>query len=250
MTSINQIEFSKALLDPSVVFSSVPKSRLDIYRNNVTASLVNALMETFKICSAIVGEEFFKAMALYFVRRNPPKSPILTLYGSEFSAFIKDFPPASSVAYLSDVANLEYARVVTFHCADEVSDHTPEVQLALDTVISLTKNSQIIRSEFALYDIWVAHLSDECSGQIEISSPQSILIFRQHNQVQVIAISDLEASFFEHLKQGNSLLQACEKIMAKQSDEDILFDPKPSINLLIKHSLIAKTTTNFPQEHP
>jgi hypothetical protein len=137
---------------------------------------------------------------------------------------------------------------VTFHCADETSDHTPVAKLALDTVITMTKNTQIIRSKFALYDIWLAHLDDEYSGQIEISSPQNILIFRQHNQVQVIAISDLEASFFEHLKQGSSLLQACEKIMAKQSNEDILFDPMPSINLLIKHSLIAKTTTNLPQE--
>jgi hypothetical protein len=244
MTHVNQLRFSKALLNPSEVLPNVPKSRLDIYRNNVTASLVNALMETFNICSAIVGDEFFKAMALYFVRQSPPTSAVLTLYGAEFSAFIKDFSPASSVAYLSDVASLEYGRVLAFHCEDETSDHTQLQQLALNTRITLTKNTRIIRSKFALYDIWAAHHGNENSQVVAIDIPQNVLLFRQEKQIEVHAISDLEARFFESLQSGISLLQACEKIMAEQSDEDILFDPLPSINLLIKHSLIAKTTTD------
>jgi hypothetical protein len=244
MLPTNQTLFSQALLDPSVALVNISKSRLDIYRNNVTVSLVNALAETFKTCSAIVGEEFFNAMALHFVRQHPPKSPILTLYGAEFSAFIRDFSPAASVGYLADIADLEYGRVVAFHCVDEVATQSALSQFALDTCITLKKSIQIIRSQYAIYNIWTSHYEEEALDPVVVDAPQNILIFRHQFSVEIIRISTVEANFFEQLQQGKSLLQACEQVMKEQLDDDALFDPLPSIKMLIKHSLIADSTTH------
>jgi Putative DNA-binding domain len=67
--------FAAALLDPDVATPAAvagPKSkgarkRYDVYRNNVTVSLINALAAVFPATQRITGEDFFRAMARFYV---------------------------------------------------------------------------------------------------------------------------------------------------------------------------------------
>ncbi|MEP4753707.1 MAG: DNA-binding domain-containing protein, partial [Nitratireductor sp.] len=61
--------------------------RYNVYRNNVTVSLIDALADTFPAVRRIVGEAFFRDMARLYVRREPPRSPLLFDYGHGFAAF-------------------------------------------------------------------------------------------------------------------------------------------------------------------
>ena len=60
---------------------SDPGRRFAVYRNNVLASLIDALADSFPVVQALVGEPFFRAMAQIYVRECPPESPILAEYG-------------------------------------------------------------------------------------------------------------------------------------------------------------------------
>ena len=53
-----------------------------------------------------------------FVREQPPRSPLLAIYGDEFADFIAAFEPARELPYLADVARLEAARTRAYHAAD------------------------------------------------------------------------------------------------------------------------------------
>ena len=95
--------FSAALLDPerpppdSLVSwnGSDPAVRFAVYRNNVIASLLEALADTFPVTRALVGGRFFDRMARQFIVVEPPVSPIMSAYGETLPAFIDGFAPAS-----------------------------------------------------------------------------------------------------------------------------------------------------------
>ena len=107
-----QKRFALALLDrtrempPGIraVGQTQPERRFNVYRNNVFVSLTEALVTRFPVCHALVGDEFFRAMARVFIELSPPRSPVLMTYGDDFGDFIETFPLARPVPYLADVA--------------------------------------------------------------------------------------------------------------------------------------------------
>ncbi|MGY3076884.1 hypothetical protein ACVWZZ_003255 [Bradyrhizobium sp. LM6.10] len=65
--------------------------RYNVYRNNVTVSLIDALAAIFPAVQRITGVEFFRAMARQYVRATPPTSPLLLDYGRDFPALIESY---------------------------------------------------------------------------------------------------------------------------------------------------------------
>lgn len=92
--------------------------RYDIYRNNVTVGLTDALAANFPVVRDLVGPEFFSAMAREFLRHNPPRLPIMAFYGDDLADWLAAFPPVASLPYLPGVARLEALRRQATHAAD------------------------------------------------------------------------------------------------------------------------------------
>lgn len=71
--------FSPALLDPQSELPTVvtgpnekiATKRYNVYRNNITVSLINALVAIFPATERITGVEFFRAMARFHIRATP-----------------------------------------------------------------------------------------------------------------------------------------------------------------------------------
>ena len=118
--------FSSALLKPDLETPSLvigPKGnsaakRYNIYRNNVTVSLIDALAAVFPAVQRITGVEFFRAMARCYVRETAPSSPLLFEYGHEFPEFIERYAYASEMPWLADVARIERGWLDAYHAAD------------------------------------------------------------------------------------------------------------------------------------
>jgi len=89
--------------------ASPPGARLNVYRNAFIASLTKALRLCYPAIYRLVGAEFFAGAAARFIPACPPESACLDDYGSEFAAFLADFPPAAGLSYLAGVARLEWA---------------------------------------------------------------------------------------------------------------------------------------------
>ena len=136
-----QRDFAHALLDPQ---HAVPGGlvgpdghastrRFGVYRNNVAASLIAALQDAYPVVTALVGEAFFRAMALEHARRHPPRTPAMFEYGADFPGFLDTFPPVASLPWLADVARLERAWVEAYHAAEALPVPAQAVQaLPLD----------------------------------------------------------------------------------------------------------------------
>ena len=94
------------------------EKRYNVYRNNVTVSLIDALAATFPAVQRITGADFFRAMARFHIRETPPSSPLLFEYGRDFPDFIDRYEYAQSMPWLGDVARLERAWLDAYHAAD------------------------------------------------------------------------------------------------------------------------------------
>ncbi|MES2816808.1 MAG: DNA-binding domain-containing protein [Pseudomonadota bacterium] len=167
---MSQRRFAEALLDPEAPLPPglvgpqgrpAPK-RFAVYRNNVVGSLTRTLEAAFPTVQALVGAEFFAAMAGAFLREHPPRTRVMMLYGADFPAFLDQFSPARHLGYLPDVARLEQAIRESYHAADSAPLPEAEFQKLLgsdiaDLRLRLAPSLRLVRSRWPIRSIWAAH---------------------------------------------------------------------------------------------
>ncbi len=246
---ISEATFSAALLDPArpcpaglVAWNgSDPAPRLAVYRNNVVASLIDALATTFPVVHQLVGTDFFRAMAAVFVRQAPPSSPVLTRYGDGFAAFVRHFGPAAGLPYLADVACLEFARVRAYHAADATPVTTEAIGRVLacreaigDLTLVLHPSVSLVRSRHAVVSIWNAHQEREVPDEVDPDRPESALILRADSSVVVLEARGA-ADFIDALQRGSRLSDAANGAAAMEPS----FDLSTALGFLITHGAIS-----------
>ncbi|WP_332762385.1 DNA-binding domain-containing protein [Pseudomonas koreensis] len=216
-----------------------PASRFAVYRNNVQASLVNALADSYPVVQQLVGDEFFRAMAAVFIRSQPPKSPLMSRYGETFADFIAQFEPIAGVPYVADVARLEYLRVLAYHAADAQPIRPAHVSAALahpqtlgGLAFGLHPSLHLLDSAFAVVAIWAAHQQAQSLAGIGLNQGQHALVLRNGLDVEVFALEAGASVFIRHLNNGEPLLAAAENSPP--------FDLAQTLALLIAHNAIIQ----------
>ncbi|WP_416772115.1 DNA-binding domain-containing protein [Pseudomonas sp. RHF3.3-3] len=243
--------FSAALLDPQQPCppglhsrnGADPASRFAVYRNNVQSSLINALADSYPVVRALVGDEFFRAMAAVHVRQHPPRSPILNDYGREFATFIRGFAPAASVPYLADVACLERLRINAYHAADATPLSPEQIGLHLTApeslgrlLVGLHPSVAVLESPYATLSIWLAHQGEGRLEQIDPSRGEAALVLRCNWQVEVFRLDRGSRVFIQGLLNE----QALESAMTHAHEADPEFDPAQTLGLLIRYGAITR----------
>src|SRR5262249_19551793 len=87
----------------------LPAERLALYRRNMRATQHDALAATYPVVRRLVGDAFFRVLVLDYLRTRPSRSGNLDELGGELPAFVAAYAPAADLAYLGDVARLEWA---------------------------------------------------------------------------------------------------------------------------------------------
>ncbi len=229
-----EASFARALLNPAqpvpeqVVSDNgaMPARRFAVHRNNVVAGMVKALQTRFPVVGKIVGEEFFAAMARIFVTQQPPRTPILAMYGDEFATFIAAFEPARELAYLADVARLEAARTRAYHAADAVPIG-PSAFAALDPNavggirIALHPSAEIVRSPHPIVTMWAMNSGAQELAPIEHWRGEDALVIRPGLDVEVRALPRGGAAFLLALAAGRSLGEAAGAALADHPEFDL-----------------------------
>lgn len=219
-------EFAKCLLQEAFACppglhswnGSDPAQRFAVYRNNVTVSLIDALADTYPVVQAMVGEDFFRAMACLFIRAEPPRSPVLAWYGNTFADFIEGFAPAGSLPYLADLARLEMRYVQAYHAADAAP--VPLAKLAgllgdenaLARVrFTLHPALHLVRSRYAVVSLWAAHQDEAPTnslGAIDPNLGEAAILMRQGLEVEIIPIEAGAAEFIDNLRSNATFAAA------------------------------------------
>lgn len=246
----DQTDFAQALLDPALRVpaglrtwnGSDPARRFAVYRNNVVVSLIDALADTFAVTQALVGEEFFRAMARAFIQSNGVKTRVLAWVGADFADFIAAFPPAATLGYLADVARLEMLRVRAYHAADapELAPQALGLALADPQVLpnlrlTLHPGVGLLQSPYAVHSVWAAHQGALPGDGVDPYVAQAVLVYRRALDVEVLGLSAGQAHFVARLMGGAGLAMAANE--AAQHDEE--FDLSPFLAMLLQRQLVS-----------
>jgi hypothetical protein len=226
--------FAAALIDPdcetpAVVAGPNGKAvvkRYNVYRNNVTSSLIDALAAIYPAVQRITGVEFFRAMARFHIRSTPPTSPLLFEYGRDFPAFIEQYGYAGAMPWLADTARVERAWLDAYHAADAepLSAQTlrsfPPEGLA-NLVFVVHPATRIVRSRFSVVTIFAANRGEAPIDRIDVSAPEDALITRPDLDVVVRHLPRGGAVFLTDLIAGRSLGEAAASALDASPDFDI-----------------------------
>lgn len=213
---MSQRAFVSALLDPQAPVPAgltdgagrATTRRFNVYRNNVVVSLTEALQVAFPVLRALIGEGRFDALAGLFLRTHPPETPLLMLYGAQFSDFIKNFEPLAHVPYLADIARIEQAQRESYHAADAVAltpDHLasfPAENLATAR-LRFAPAVRLVASQFPIHDIWVR--AQDANAAQPGAQTQHILITRPEFDPVITRLTAAEGTAIAQLMDGAPL---------------------------------------------
>jgi hypothetical protein len=186
------------------------RKRYNVYRNNVTVSLIDALAAVFPATQRITGVDFFRAMARFHVRATPPTSPLLFEYGRDFPDFIDSYEYARRIPWLADVARIERAWLDAYHAANAESlmpqalASIPPEQLA-DIIFVPHPATRVVRSRFPAVSIFTANRNNGPVGSLELIEPEDALVTKPGLEVIVRQLPAGGAVFLTRLIAGEPL---------------------------------------------
>ncbi|MCM5555618.1 DNA-binding domain-containing protein [Pleomorphomonas sp. NRK KF1] len=225
--------FSAALLapdSPAPTLVTGPRGkraeiRYNVYRNNVTVSLIGALSSIFPATERITGPDFFRAMARFHVRETPPTSPLLFEYGRAFPDFIDRYEHAAGMPWLSDVARIERLWLDSYHAADaptlkaEMLSSVPPERLGA-LVFVPHPATRLISSVHPAITVFAMNRSAAPVGRVE-DRPEDGLITRVDDEVTVRLLPPGNLVFLKALIAGYPLATAAGAAFAAEPAFDL-----------------------------
>ncbi len=239
-----QAAFSRALLGaddseaPGVLGDGLaPRARVQIYRHHVLTSLTQALKDTYPVVCRLVDERFFAFVADRYIRAYPPTGPCLFEYGSSFPPFLAQFPPCQDLAYLPDVARLEWAINTALYAREgEPIDPAALARVPPDALATLTvglhPSLSFIDSPWPIDRIWRANQPgadpdltvDLGSGGVRLE------VRRCGDDVVFRALAPAVYALRRALGDGRELGAAAEAAMTVEADFDLAASLRDVLN--------------------
>jgi hypothetical protein len=219
MTTVRQAAFKAAMLDPTAPVpagiinpdGAPATKRFNVYRNNVAVSLSDALETAFPVVRKLVGDEFFRAMAGVYLRKHPPKSPLMMFYGDAMPQFLTRFAPAKSITYLPDIARVELGLRHAYHAADAspiaadaLGALAPDALMG--TRLQIAPATHAITSDHPIHTIYRAMTQENAPKPV--MRAESVIVTRAGFDPEIHGVNAAAAGCVNALIAGKSLGQA------------------------------------------
>jgi hypothetical protein len=201
--------------------------RFQVYRNNFIILNGDAIADMYPVVKRLVGDEAFRMLATAYVRNHPPMERTLLLYGALFADFLATIPELSGLAYLSDVARLEFAWTAAYHATDERPLMAEQIaRLSSDDIADLhlqPHNSlQLLASDYPIHRIWMVNQNDPQDVVISLDEgPSRLAVIRPQSEVEVRELSIGEFELLRCLVDGKPVGQAFESAVSLETNFDL-----------------------------
>jgi hypothetical protein len=225
--------FAPGLTDPAIAaprdLVATPGKRVvkryNVYRNNVTVSLIDALAAIYPAIQRITGVDFFRAMARFHVRATPPASPLLFEYGRDFPSFIESYEYACEMPWLADTARIERAWLDAYHAADLpvlATEALGDIEPAALAGVRFKPHpaARIVRSTYPAVAIFAMNRTEGPVSPLHSNEPEDALVTRPEQEVIVSRLPPGGATFLTALLASASLGEA----IAAAFEETASFD--------------------------
>lgn len=204
-----------------------------VYRNTAVKGCIDALQANYPSVARLVGDEWFRAAAAFYVRHAPPTQPCLVDYGEGFAGFLAGFPPAAALPYLPDVARLDRLWTAVHLAADEPPlDAARVAELAPGELAdaAMTPNAAARWAWFdrhPAFSIWCHARTEDApdTGSCPSFEPawraEGALLARRGHAVRWIALERAECAFLDACAAGRTLGECATAALAADPGADL-----------------------------
>ena len=201
--------------------------RMAIYRANMVAAADKALSSAYPVIRQVVGAEFFHGLAREYQRGTPSTSGDLTDFGATFDAFVAAFEHTQTLAYLPDLARLEWAVHRASGAADapdwdaaELGTIEPGQQAAVR--FEWSPGLAVVESPHPIARIWKIH-QPGYDGEFSVDwrKADTALVARDGFAVVVTDCAAADAIFIRASLGGAPLGDAATAALATHPDFDL-----------------------------
>jgi len=203
--------------------------RLNVYRNNVFASLGAALAAVYPVVARLVGDGYFRQLARGYVVRHPSRSGNLQEFGAHLPAYLRKQATLVPLPYLADVAALEWACHEVYDEADEAAfdaaslaelDSHAQTRLRLHLQLA----TRFVASPFPVLAIWQANQAASGGDVAPVSLDAGavrILVGRRDFEVEFRVLGVAEDGFLRALAEGRTLATALRTALENDAGFDV-----------------------------
>jgi hypothetical protein len=176
-----QLRFAAALREPAEADALIdevlgdglePGARLRIYRNNAAAFFEGALARTYPVLHKRVGEDYFTQLAREYRQQHPSRFGDLHYIGRDFPGWIGSRHAGSDLAWLGELARLEWA-------CEEALVAAQDQPATIDTLASvpgdalgglrfrLQPSVRRLASLYPVWSVWRANQGDDAGAPVD-----------------------------------------------------------------------------------
>jgi hypothetical protein len=203
-------------------------ARLAIYRNNLREGFIKALALEFPVIERLVGNDYFRQLALEFLAEYPSRAGDLHPIGEPFPQYLRLRFGETPYAYLPDVAALEWAYQQALIAADaRLFDLATLREIPEETYgrlrFTLHPACGLMRSPYPVMRIWAANQPDAAGDEVvDLSSGADfILIRRAADGVEIRSIAATDFAVLDAFSRGAFLADALETALGIDPDFDL-----------------------------
>jgi hypothetical protein len=218
-----------AIADLGIVAGTIgAAARIAIYRKNVLGNYRQALSATYPVVRRLVGGPLFDAAIEAFVRAHPSRQGDINRYGGELGRFLAAYPPARRLAYLPDVARVEWA-VDQANIAAEAPplDLTALAAVPVEAVgelrFNLHPSAHIVASPYPVFRIWrVNQPGYTGDDRVDLSEGGDVLLVRRGpDGVTIERLAAGERAFLAALARNDRLEDAEKRAARTEASFDV-----------------------------
>lgn len=202
-----------------------------VYRNTWMKACIDAIEANFPAVACLVGQEWMRSAAAAFALAHMPTDGRLTNYGEAFGDFLATSVATTELAYLGEVARLDWLFLDCGNAADACTLHAG--QLAEFSSSNLAgahlrphPTARWHASPLPARTIWAASRSGRAVAGDLAWLPEATLMLRTEGHVRVHAIGERSCALLDACHAGHALGAALDLAMsagdATRMDADLL----------------------------
>jgi hypothetical protein len=234
-----------ALADLGIVAGALDAAaRIAVYRNNVLGNYRKALAATYPVVRRLVGGSFFDSLCTAFVRAHPSLHGDVNRYGGEMARFLVTYPAPHKLAYLPDVARLEWAIDQANIAADAPAlDRAALAAVPVEALgglrLGLHPSVQLVKSRYPLLRIWQTNQPGGAGDDLvdRAEGGDVLLVRRAPDGIIIERLAPGAHAFLAALARNKPLAEA----------EQRGADAEPEFDLadVLKRHVVAQTIVTF-----
>lgn len=218
-------------------FSQLSAHRaLEVYREDYLVRLSEALKNTYKTVSAVLGDEDFFQLATEYLARYPSSFSDLDDFGHRLEEFLTTHPLSQDYPFLPQLARFEWMFRLVFHAKEVQGLSALELERSFQEdswLLTLVPSAFVLSFDYAVEKIFSSIEEDK---EFSFDFPQYILIFKKKAFVKMHFLTKNQYDVVKNFHSPLSLSSCIKKAPATMTPEEMqsLFTILASEQILLK----------------